>query len=171
MARNLAEPWLTTQAPDRVGAEPFFRRASELVQKGCDAGDREACSRLRSYVLYGSGAPAGIGVAKDLQRGLELTRKACTAGDPEACGEWAAINHRRYVRGERSDVTEPEVRASYLKACDAGLLPYCESAAAMLKKGLGGAADTKAALRLYERVCFETGEWCGELVEAQSPVP
>jgi TPR repeat protein len=170
VARNLDHPWLGGN-PDKVVAEALFKRASELVQKGCDAGDREACSRLRSYLIYGSGAPAGVGIPKDVQRGIELTRQACRAGDTLACGESAGLSHRAYVRGEKADLTEPEVFRFYSKACDDGSLSYCSAAAEMLKTGRAVPKDLKTALRLYEKVCFETGEDCNELVELQSPAP
>jgi len=61
-------------------AEPARqRRGAELLRKGCDAGDAEACSHL-AYLYH-----LGRGVEVDKKQARRLSARACRGGYQPAC--------------------------------------------------------------------------------------
>jgi TPR repeat protein len=148
---------------DAARAQAMAKRAADLARTACDGGDRDACAQVRSALRDRPGA-----TGRDREAALALSKQACTAGDPYACGEWVEWNHLRWVRQERAELTVPEMQKLALKSCDGGDTYSCARAAAMLRNGHGAPVDLKASLRLYEKVCFATGEYCDQMVEVQA---
>ena len=148
---------------DGARAQALATRAADLARKACDSGDREACAQVRSSLRERPGA-----TDRDREGALALSKQACSAGDAYACGEWVQWNHLRWVRQERAELTLPEMLKLSLKSCDGDDTFSCARAASMLRMGQGAAVDLKSSLRLYEKACFATGEYCEQMIEVHA---
>ena len=70
---------LEQSPPDAEHVKALDKRALELNNSRCNAGDARHCHQLGDAYLDGHG------VAKDVKRALELYRIACQSGDKHAC--------------------------------------------------------------------------------------
>jgi TPR repeat protein len=145
---------------DPVRAQALSKRAADLRQAACQRGERDGCAQVRYSLLYGHDT-----TDRDRERGIVLMKQACSAGDPVACGEWAGVNHTKWVAQQRTELTVEEMFKLSSKACDGDITFGCRIAAGMSRFGHGTPVDLQAAERMYEKVCFATGEECDKLVE------
>jgi TPR repeat protein len=116
-------------------------------QRGCDAGDLEACMYLaRNY--YG-----GAGVPRDYAAAMGLSRRACAGGQSEACFDLGVA----VQEGLGRSVDLAEARQLFRQACEGGSPKGCANLGFYAGEGTGGPADPDAAIKAWQKAC-EGGE-------------
>lgn len=139
---------LRTAGRDAARSDAAFRRAVQLFEKACGAGDPDGCMGLGH--MYGSFAPPDDAKAASFSRqGVELFDKACQQSDAQACFKQALAYHEG--RGVETDFTQHLQLMA--RSCELGEVEGCAEAAAAYKTSETTEDDPKAPA-LFERACL-----------------
>jgi len=144
-----------------------WRRASDLYQAACEAGEGEGCVRLAR--LHVNSQAAERGVAFDSAAAADLLLQGCDQGNVVGCTELGNM----YVE---KDSVVPDVQPTgvlqdfgraatlYQRACDAGDLGGCARLGVLYQDGTGVEQDPIHGADLFERACAgASGLGCSHL--------
>lgn len=118
-------------------AEP--PQALELLTRGCDQSNSQACGMAAQMLEFGRGVP------QDVSRARELYQRACDQGEPEGC-----ISVGNMVLMGKVAGSEDEALALMRRGCEAGVVRGCVSEAQLL---LLRAQEIERAGRLAGDAC------------------
>jgi len=164
----------------------------QLLERGCDLGDRESCS------LMGHALADDTQRSPDPARALRFFARACEAKDADGCRRMAEHHReagrqpesfafskracaagalegcfeegRGYLTGEGTERKPELAAASFRKACDGGVRLACGVLGGMHLHGDLGVVDTVRGVQLLEKSCSDGEAWsCDELRSYRSP--
>jgi TPR repeat protein len=131
---------------DPTKANSFGAKANQLVERQCQAGDRDACGTLIQYLLYSS--------PPDVPRGRRLADEACTKGGYLECWTLADFLRRPGPNQDPAAATGYFSRAvsAATPRCDAGDAAACQLLIEAYRLGRGVSQDRKKSLELQEKL-------------------
>jgi TPR repeat protein len=129
-----------------VGGDGVARdlpQAMRLYARGCDLGERVACSELGVALTYGEG------IARDLERAVALYDRSCRLGFPLGCANLG------FMLEHGQGVARDEARAQtlYRESCAAGESYACRHAEMLAAEPRDVPREGDPALRYWQRRC------------------
>jgi len=162
---EIAKPVVSALSPAEAGRKGLelyslkqYTDAEPLLDKGCSAGDAEACYRLGYMYRY-----VGHDVTQDLARSAELLSKGCEGGVAASCTELGESYSAGY------GVTKDSAReaAYYARGCDGGSGRGCFMLGIDYKYGSGVEKDLARMQGLFAKSCLAGyADGCVELGSA-----
>lgn len=117
------------------------------LQKACDGGIGESCTRL------GIGLSKGHGGSPDPAAAVAAFQKGCAAGDAMGCREVGVATRAGTAPLAKDDA---KAVANFRQACDGGDARGCALLGEMTEAGTGVGKDPIRAAQLYKRACDGT---------------
>ena len=127
--------------------------AITLLDEACAASHGDSCTLLG--FLYARGRSK---VARDDPRAMTYFEKACQLDDLEGCFNIGDLGVRM---GDY-----PAARVAFQRACELGSGTGCARGADLIERGIGGTADPRAALPMFEKALAILGPRCPDVSAA-----
>ena len=131
------------------GKAPDPKRGLRLLEENCAADHGSSCTLLG--FLYARGRST---VTRDDPKALQYFQQACKLDDLEGCFN---IGDLAYRTGDNAGA-----RSAFTRACELGSGMGCARGADLIERGIGGKADPRTALPMFQRAAEIFGPACPE---------
>jgi len=142
----------------------------QLLSRGCDLGNGNACLLFREYARADNGKSLitacadndavscyivgliymnGVGMPRDPEKAIQYWQRACSDGWPRGCGDLGEA----YLFGRGAEENPEAAARSFTQACEADYQPSCTTLGLMYRRGHGVPKDEVRASRLISAAC------------------